>query len=151
MTGPVRSRPAAVREVRGGLRPIPNEDVYLFAKAIDNSRVQRAVDPSESDKRWKAIGLCVVIALVAMAAVTPHLLALQDGYRIEALKQEGQRLADERTILDAQVSALLSAERLEQQARDMQFIDPAPGQVVYLNPRADGSLAYAPNSRRRSE
>ncbi len=70
-----------------------------------------------------------------------HVAVVLAGYRIESLKQERQKLANDSTALDLDVAKLLSPARLEELARTQQFVDPAPGQVVYLNPKPDGALA----------
>lgn len=63
------------------------------------------------------------------------------GYQLQALKLERQRLMDERSTLEVEEAVLLSPERLEKLARAQKLLEPAPGQVVHLDPRADGSLA----------
>ena len=53
----------------------------------------------------------------------------------------------ERASLDLEEARLLSPEKLEELAASQEFIDPAPDQVVYLPPPADGSLARVTNSK----
>ncbi len=47
----------------------------------------------------------------------------------------------ERAELEVAEARLLSPERLERMAQTQEFIDPAPEQVVFLHPKADGALA----------
>jgi hypothetical protein len=42
---------------------------------------------------------------------------------------------------------MASPERLQQLAPGLEFSDPSPGQVVFLNPRPDGSLALNNKSK----
>ena len=48
------------------------------------------------------------------------------GYKIEALRQERQRLELDRAALELAEAKLLSPARLEQLARMQRFVDPAP-------------------------
>jgi hypothetical protein len=125
----------------GHKRLIPNEDVYFYCKRIDNSRVARESDPRDWRKGLQAIAICFFTACALAVSVTPYFWGTLDGYKIMSLKQEQQRLRNERVNLDSQVAQLLSPARLEELARTQQFIDPSEDQVVYLNPKPDGKLA----------
>ncbi len=48
------------------------------------------------------------------------------GYRMEALRQERQRLELDRASLELAETKLLSPARLEELARMQRFVDPAP-------------------------
>jgi cell division protein FtsL len=115
------------------LRTLPNEDVYFFCKRIDNPRAPREC--------WSAIGAFALLAIVLTGALAPSVWGTFAGYQLQALKQEHQRLTDERSTLELDEAALLSPARLERLARAQKLLEPAPGQVVHLEPRADGSLA----------
>jgi hypothetical protein len=73
--------------------------------------------------------------------LAPGVANIFAGYRLQTLKQEEQRLLNERRLLDVDEAQLTSRERLQALAarRDMQT--PGPGQVVHLDPRGDGKLA----------
>lgn len=123
------------------LRALPNEDVYFYRKAIDNSRLVRQANPQVRARCWRLIATTCVATLLLIAALWPKAYSVLAGYQVESLKQEQQKLLIERSALELEEARLLSPERLEELARIQEFIDPAPAQVVYLNPRADGSLA----------
>ena len=119
----------------------PNEDVYLFVKRIDNSRVVRESDPAARKVCWRLIGSSFAIATVVIGLLLPTLQGLIAGYRMEALRQERQRLELDRASLELQEAKLLSPARLEELARMQQFVDPAPQKVVYLDGKSDEKLA----------
>ena len=123
------------------LRALPNEDVYFFSKNIDNSRLLKQKDPRAARECWTAIGGFAALAILLAGALAPSVGGTFAGYQLQALKQEHQRLVDERSRLEIQEAALLSPERLERLARVQRLLEPAPGQVVHLEPHADGSLA----------
>lgn len=119
----------------------PNEDVYLYVKRINNSRVVRESDPAARTVCWRLIGSSFAIAVVVIGLLLPTLYGLIAGYRMEALRQERQRLELDRAGLELQEAKLLSPARLEELARMQQFVDPAPQKVVYLDGKSDQKLA----------
>lgn len=136
---------AAQRRVRAQddpfrIRAVANEDIYFFTKRIDNSQVVRQPDPQVGHVCWRLIGTGVSIAVMLVALSLPMLLGMVEGYRIEGLRQEKQRLLSDRAVLELQEARLLSPERLERLAVKQSFVDPDPQKIVYLT-RPDGALA----------
>jgi hypothetical protein len=129
------------------LRELPNEDVYFYRKPIDNSRIVRKADPQGRTRCWKLIATTCMATLLLIGLLWPNVAGMLAGYEIESLREEQQRLTAERAALELEEARLLSPERLEELARIQAFIDPAPEQVVYLNPKADGSLALNVGSK----
>ncbi len=120
----------------------PNEDVYLYVKHIDNSRVYREADPAARKICWRVIGSTFVFAVMVIALLLPSLNKLMAGYKMEALRQERQRLELDRASLELAETKLLSPARLEELARMQRFVDPAPEAVVYLDGnKSDAILA----------
>lgn len=121
-------------------RAIPNEDIYFFVKQIDNTNVVRQPDSQAPQICWKLIGIASVLSLLLVALLIPNAYSLLAGYEMEALREQREMLEREKLSLELEASRLLSPERLQELANAQQFIDPAPGTVVYLDPK-DGSLA----------
>lgn len=121
--------------------PFPNEDVYLYVKRIDNSEVLRESDPAARRVCWRLIGSSFAIAVLVIGLLLPTLYGLIAGYRMEALRQERQRLDLDRASLELAEAKLLSPSRLEELAKMQQFIDPAPQKVVYLDSKSEQKLA----------
>jgi hypothetical protein len=119
----------------------PNEDVYFYVKHIDNSPVLRESDPAARRVCWRLIGTSFAIAVVVIGLLLPTLYGLIAGYRMEALRQERQRLELDRASLELAEAKLLSPARLEELARMQQFVDPAPQKVVYLDNKSEQKLA----------
>jgi hypothetical protein len=82
-----------------------------------------------------------VLAVLLAGALAPSVGGTFAGYQLQALKQERQRLMDERSTLEVEEAALVSPERLDKLARAQRLLEPAAGQVVHLDPHSDGSLA----------
>lgn len=114
------------------VRCFANDDIYFHVKWIDNSRVVRQADPKTGGVCWKLIGSVAAAALLLIGVLLPSAYGLLAGYQIQALKEESKRLANEQASLELEEAKLLSPERMEQLAREQQFIDPEPQKVVYL-------------------
>ena len=139
------SRPAPVRPAPDPyrLRALPLEDVFFHCKRIDNSRLVREPDPDARGACWSTIGAaCLVVALLG-SILAPSVATTLAGYRLESLRAEERRLLDERRVLELEEARLLSPERLEELARQRGLVTPAPGQVVHLDSRGDGTVAMA--------
>lgn len=114
------------------VRTFANEDVVFNVKRIDNSRLVRQADPVARGACWKMIGSVVAGAVVFIGILLPNAYGLLAGFQIQSLQQKAQQLADEGASLEVTEAKLLSPARMEELARQQQFIDPAPQKVVYL-------------------
>ncbi|MGA2132621.1 MAG: hypothetical protein ABSH50_10035 [Bryobacteraceae bacterium] len=122
------------------LRALPNEDVFLYSKRIDNSRI--VLQPQSTSRReWSAIGALGAAALAFMILLTPRVANVVTGYQLESLKQENQRLLDEQRELDLTVARLSREENLNALAKQRDLGMPGPGQVFHLDPKGDAKLA----------
>ncbi len=141
---PARAARATYTSARAGdaarVRAFANEDIYFFVKRIDNTRVVREADPQARGTCWKLIGSVVAAVVLLIGVLLPSAYGLLAGYQIQSLQQEGQRLATEQASLELQEATLLSPARMEELAREQQFIDPPAQKVVYLDSKG-GSLA----------
>ena len=125
------------------LRAFANEDIFLFVKHIDNSRVVRPTDPQAGQRTWKAIGTMAAAAMLVVFVLMPSAYGRLAGYQIEKLRIEGMKLAAQRSQLVLQEAALLSPERMLELARQQAFVDPSPDQVVRLDQAGQDELARA--------
>jgi hypothetical protein len=117
-----------------------NEDIYFFVKRIDNTGVVRVADPQARGICWKLIGSAVTAAVLLVAVLLPGAYGLLAGYQIQSLRMESVRLAAEQSSLELEEAQLLSPARMEQLARDQEFIDPPSQKVVYLDSKG-GTVA----------
>jgi hypothetical protein len=125
------------------VRLFPNEDIMLWVKPIDNSRVMRDSDPQLLEACWRFITVASVAVIVVVGLLLPNAYGMLSGYQIHKLEQERAMLLREREALELEESRLLSPKRLEELAEMQRYVDPPPDKVVYLTPQADGSLALA--------
>ena len=136
-----RRAAAAKANVTRPVRAFANEDIYFFVKRIDNSRLVRQADPQAGGVCWKTIGSVAAAALLLIGVLLPSAYGLLAGYQIQSLKSEAVRLAGEQASLELQEAKLVSPARMEELARQQQFIDPEPEKVVYLDSKDGSSLA----------
>jgi len=125
-------RVAMTRPASYSLRALPNEDIFFHTKRVDNSRLVREPDPRAKAECWSTIGAVSALAVVLITSLAPSVAGITAGYQLQALKQERQRLLDERRGLEVDEARLLAPERLEQLAKDQKMVSPAADQVVHL-------------------
>jgi len=132
------------------LRALPNEDIFFYSKRIDNSRLVREPDPRAKTECWSTIGAVCAVAAVLITSLVPSVAGITAGYQIQGLKQERQRLLDERRGLDVQEATLRGQQRLEQIAHDQNMDKPKPEQLVRLNSDAskDTEAASLPSNKK---
>jgi hypothetical protein len=125
---------------RFSVRSIPAEEMYLFVKEIDNSRVVREADPKASGAAWRLILTAGMIVALLVAVLLPSAYGRIAGYRIENLRAERARLLTEKSALEVEEQALLSPERLQYLAEQQRLVDPGPQNFVYLDGKT-GAIA----------
>lgn len=123
------------------LRPIANEDVYLFVKRIDNSTVERAVDPAARRARSHSVLVGFAAAVLIIAGLVPVAYNTLAGFTLQNLQQDQEKLKQERTALEASEASLLSYSRLERLAASLGMVDPVPQQVHFLEGKAKSAEA----------
>ena len=115
------------------LRPLPNEDVYLFVKRIDNSAVIRAADPAARRARSRSAFTGFAAAALIIAGLIPAAYNTMAGFHIESLRAEQTRLKQQAAALELEEAGLLSPQRLEKMAKSLKMMEPAPTSVEYLS------------------
>jgi len=123
------------------LRPIANEDVYLFVKRIDNTTVVRAADPCARRARTRTVLTGFIAALLVIAGLVPAAYNTMAGFTLESLRQEQQKLKQQEAQLNLEQAKLLSFDRLEKLANSLKMVDPAPRQVEYLEGKSKAAEA----------
>jgi cell division protein FtsL len=123
------------------VRAIPNEDIFLFLTPVDNSRVVRPSNKETWNACWRFITISSAIAILTLGLLLPNAYSLLSGIRIHSLERSRTELLDEQKQLEVEESKLLRPERLEELARQMQFVDPPAQSVVYLDSKSDGTMA----------
>lgn len=123
------------------LRPIANEDVYLFVKRIDNTAVARAADPAAKTARSRSMMTGFVAAMLVIAGLVPTAYNTTAGFTLQQLRGEQSQLRHQMAKLDAAEAQLVSMDRLEQLAKNLKMSEPAPQQVETLEGKSAGAEA----------
>ena len=123
------------------LRPIPNEDVYMFVKRIDNSTVERAVDHSARRARSHSVLAGFAAAVLVIAGLVPVAYNTLAGFTLQKLRQDQAQLEQQRTELEAKEANLVSYDRLNKVAATLNLVDPAPQQVEFLEGKSKSAEA----------
>ena len=115
------------------LRPLANEDVYLFVKRIDNSSLIRASDPAAQAARSKSMATGFAAAVLIIAGLIPTAYNVTAGFTLQQLRQEQVELSRQRAILETQEAVLVNPDRLRQLAKTLKMSEPLPQQVQTLS------------------
>lgn len=130
-------RPAVwTRAGSSRLRPIANEDVYLFVKRIDNSAIVRAIDPVARRTRARTVVTGFAAAMLVIAGLVPAAYNIMAGFSVQNLEKENGKLRQDVVVLEVQEAELLSPARLEKLAKSLQLSEPVASQVQYLDGQA---------------
>ena len=117
------------------LRPLPNEDVYLYVKRFDNTRVVRQADPQAGLSAWKAIGASCIAAGLLVCLLLPGAYRLLAGYQIDALERSREQAVKELKTLEYEEARRLNLDRMQEMAEGKDFVAASAGQVEYLQPK----------------
>jgi hypothetical protein len=128
------------------LRPLPNEDVYLFVKPIDNRSVVRAIDPTAQRARTNSMLTSFGLALLFVAGLAPAAYNTMEGYHIQSLRKTQVELRKQISDLDNQEAELMTPARLRGLAVHMGLQDPAPGHVQYLDGKPNEARNRTPGA-----
>lgn len=128
------------------LRPLANEDVYLFVKAIDNGNVVRVVDPVARRARGNTMATGFIAAMLVIAGLVPTAYNIMAGFTIQHLLADQAKLEAEHVRLEAAEGDLLNADRMRALAKSLKMAEPQPQQVQTLEgPHAVEHSAVASN------
>lgn len=145
MAMPVPRREApGVQADPWALRALPNDEIYFYAKKVDNSRMIRQADPAARGECWSAVGAAAVLLVLGGSIIAPHVGSVLAGYKLEALRQERVSLLNQRRELDVKEAGLLAPGRLNGLASARRLTSPAADQVIHLD-AAPSDASFARN------
>ena len=88
-------------------------------QSYPNTRVRRTADPRASRRQKLLLAGCLVLACGFVFAVRQQIMAVEYGYKTEALRHEREQLLDEQRRLLLAVEENSSPVHLEQAARGL--------------------------------
>ena len=88
-------------------------------QSYPNTHVRRTTDPRASRRQKLLLAGCLVLACGFVFAVSRQILAVEYGYKTEALRREREQLLDEQRRLKLAVEESSSPAQLEQAAREL--------------------------------
>lgn len=117
------------------LRPLPNEELYLYIKRFDNNGVVRQHDPQAGRVAWKAIGGSCIAATLLVGLLLPGAYRLLAGYQIDRLKQAHEQSLKELKTLEYEEARQINMDRMLELAKRKEFVPPTSDQVQFLQPK----------------
>lgn len=115
------------------LRALPMEDIWVFRKNLDNSRVVRAVNPNDNLANLKGIGRAFISMMMVIGLLLPSAYHLMAGRRIHQLEESKLKLLTEQKSLETERAYLLSPQVLAKAAEHQHFTTAATEKVIPLN------------------
>jgi cell division protein FtsL len=141
-TSSVAERNRDVFEQQRSRRRGPTPEMF-FAKHIDNSRIVKADDPERRrEMRSFTIAMTLFFALT-MVYVWQHFSAIEVGYKVEAQKQQVEKMREENRQLRLSEAELSDPGRIDHIAKQLGLAEPLPGQVVRQDGQGGTVLAQA--------
>jgi len=128
------------RDERFKVRRIPNENIYFYAKTIDNSRVVRERDPKTRGAQWRLMVATLGGAALLITVLLPSAYTFIAGHELQDLRQKRDQLLADRRRLEVEEAKLLTPARLEQYAENQRLTDPG-NKVVFLSGEKSGQEA----------
>jgi cell division protein FtsL len=113
-------------------RYMPGAPEIYFHKAIDNSRLVRAVDPVRKREMQIFTATVVTCFLMMLLYLGQHCSSIEYGYRIEDARTHLDQLAEANRSLKLEEATLKDPERIHALAQEMGMSLPAVGQVQRL-------------------
>lgn len=123
------------------LRPMPNEEIHVFVKKIDNTRVVREQDPKANASAWRTISMAGIFALVVVGLIVPIANSYLAGYTVTDIEKQNSQLQSQLARLSAREAELTSVEALARAAKNQIYLDPTPETLVVLNETRSGAVA----------
>jgi len=115
------------------LRNLPGEEIHLYIKNIDNSKLIRVVDKKDWATSVSVSGVALACSLVVSAMVGPSCYGMLASRRMEYLREERTRLQSQLLELKLQEARRLNPQNVEEWA-GTQFVPPTAEQVLYAPP-----------------
>jgi hypothetical protein len=122
------------------LRALPKEEIDLFVKRIDNSRLQRKVDTRDFVTSIGVSGGAALASVAIILLLAPGVYNLLATRSIAKLEAEHAQLMNELRILQAREGAVFSAGAMRNWQEGARFVEPTSASVVYAPP-ADTAVA----------
>lgn len=136
-----------VENDRYHLRPMPNEDIHVFVKKIDNTRVVREQDPKANASAWKTISLACLFAMLVVGLIVPIANSYLAGYTVTEIEKQNGQLESSLARLAVREAELTSVEALARAAKNQVYLDPSPETMVVLNETRTGAVALNRGAR----
>ncbi len=121
------------------LRTLPKEEIHLFVKAVDNSRVVRIVDKRDWLQTIGATCTALTVTLLAIALLLPGGYNLLMSRKVELLKAQREARINTLRELRSEEAALLNPAQLQDWG-GARFVTPTAAAVIFAPP-AGGTVA----------
>jgi hypothetical protein len=138
--GAVAGRPEQSTE-DGRLRAVPREEIHLFVKHFDNTRVVRVVDRGDKAASLGSATAATLVAALMIVMLMPGAYHLVTSKRIAALRAERELLLDRLNTARARNAELKDPRRLKEWGGERYV--PAPANALFFGGTQQGDTRAA--------
>ena|ERR1044071_4684268 len=117
-------------------------------QSYPNARVRRTADPRAARRQALLLAGCLLLACGFVFAVSRQILAVEYGYKTEALRRERERLLDEQKRLKLAVEENSSPAHLQQAAEALGMQPATSSQIESAEPSARATDETRPSTAR---
>jgi len=118
-------------------RPVPNEDVYFYAKLVDNTRLVRPVNQVARKQEMRVVVVAFAMLLLMIGLALPHLMNVMAGAQIQKLRATQSELIAANEEIELRESEAMNPERIKALAHARNMVEPAPRQIIQLDPQPE--------------
>ena len=115
------------------LRTLPKEEIHLFVKAVDNSRVVRLVDKRDWLQTIGVTCTAITVTVMAIALLLPGGYNLLMSRKVELLKAQRDTRINTLRQLRSEEATLISPQQLQMWGGD-KFVTPTAASVIFAPP-----------------
>ncbi len=126
-----RARKAGLSRRKACGRPLPMEEIALFIKTLDNSRVRRPVDPVDKRVWLRTVGMLTAALLLTILALGPRAWLRHSHYRHAELTDKRLELLEIERHLQVRHAQLTDLRRVGRVAAGKGMISPPPERYAW--------------------
>lgn len=118
------------------IRALPKEEIDLYVKRIDNSRLARTVDNRDFAASIGVSGIAALVSVAIILLLAPGMINLLASRTEAQLRAEHTQLMNELRRVQAREGQIFSAQAMRNWQEGGEFVEPTAASTVFAPPAA---------------